>query len=146
MLSMEIDWVNFTPFASLLGGIILGLASALMLILFGRIMGISGIVGTALERPKNDTLWRLAFIAGLVSSAMIFAPLVDVSRTTPVETTPWLIAFAGLLVGYGTRLGSGCTSGHGICGISRLSVRSLVATGVFMVAGIATVAIMQSVF
>lgn len=143
---MEIDWINFTPFASLLGGIILGLASALMLILFGRIMGISGIVGTALERPKNDSLWRLVFVAGLISSAIIFTPLIDPSRTTPNETNLWLIALAGLLVGYGTRLGSGCTSGHGICGISRLSVRSLVATGVFMVAGIVTVAIMQFVF
>ncbi len=143
---MEIDWANFTPFASLLGGIILGLASALMLILFGRIMGISGIVGTTLDRPKNDTLWRLVFIAGLVSSAIVFAPLIDSSRTTPSETNLWLIALAGLLVGYGTRLGSGCTSGHGICGISRLSVRSLVATGVFMAAGIVTVAIMQFVF
>lgn len=143
---MEIDWANFTPFASLLGGIILGLASALMLILFGRIMGISGIVGTALERPKNDTLWRLVFIAGLISSAVIFAPFVDIARTTPTETNIWLIVLAGLLVGYGTRLGSGCTSGHGICGISRLSVRSLVATGIFMVSGIMTVAIMQFVF
>lgn len=146
MLSMEIDWVNFTPFASLLGGIILGLASALMLILFGRIMGISGIVGTALERPNNDTLWRIVFITGLISSAVIFAPFVDIARTVPTETNIWLIVLAGLLVGYGTRLGSGCTSGHGICGISRLSARSLVATGVFMVAGIVTVAIMQFVF
>lgn len=143
---MEIDWINFTPFASLIGGIILGLASALMLILFGKIMGISGIIGTALDRPKNDTLWRLVLIAGLVSSAVIFGPLIDVSRTAPTETNLWLIVLAGLLVGYGTRLGSGCTSGHGICGISRLSVRSLVATGVFMVAGIMTVAIMQFVF
>lgn len=143
---MEIDWINFTPLMSLLGGIIIGLASALMLIFFGRIMGISGIVGTALERPKNDTLWRLVFIAGLISSAVIFAPLVDVPRTVPTETNLWLIVLAGLLVGYGTRLGSGCTSGHGICGISRLSARSIVATGVFMVAGIITVAIMQLVF
>lgn len=146
MLSVEIDWVNFTPFASLLGGIILGLASALMLILFGRIMGISGILGTALERPKNDTLWRLVFIAGLISSAVVFAPFVDIARTVPIETNIWLIVLAGLLVGYGTRLGSGCTSGHGICGISRLSVRSLVATGIFMASGIMTVAIMQFVF
>lgn len=146
MLSMEIDWVNFTPFASLLGGIILGLASALMLILFGRIMGISGIIGTALERPKNDTLWRLVFIAGLISSAVIFSPFVDIARTVPTETNVWVVALAGLLVGYGTRLGSGCTSGHGICGISRLSVRSLVATGIFMASGIMTVAIMQFVF
>lgn len=142
---MEIDWINFTPFASLLGGIILGLASALMLVLFGRIMGISGIVGNALERPKNDTLWRIVFIAGLISSAIFFAPFVDITRTVPTETNVWLIVLAGLLVGYGTRLGSGCTSGHGICGISRLSVRSLVATGVFMASGIATVAIMQFV-
>lgn len=143
---MEIDWINFTPLASFLGGIILGLTSALMLILFGRIMGISGIVGTALERPKNDTLWRLVFLVGLISSAVIFAPFVDMPRTVPMETNFWLIVLAGLLVGYGTRLGSGCTSGHGICGISRLSVRSLVATGVFMVAGIITVAIMQVAF
>ncbi len=140
---MEIDWINFTPFASLLGGIILGLASALMLILFGRIMGISGIIGTALDRPKGDTLWRAVFIAGLISSAVIFAPFVDVSRTAPNETNVWLIVLAGLLVGYGTRLGSGCTSGHGICGISRLSARSFVATGVFMTSGILTVVIMQ---
>lgn len=143
---MEIDWVNFTPFASLLGGIVLGLSSALMLILFGRIMGISGIIGTALERPKNDTLWRIIFIAGLISSAVIFAPFVDIASTVPTETNVWVVALAGLLVGYGTRLGSGCTSGHGICGISRLSVRSLVATGIFMASGIMTVAIMQFVF
>jgi uncharacterized membrane protein YedE/YeeE len=143
---MEIDWINFTPFASFLGGIILGLASALMLILFGRIMGISGIIGTALERPKHDTLWRVVFLAGLASAAVIFAPLVDTSRTVPMTSSLWLIALAGLLVGYGTRLGSGCTSGHGICGISRLSVRSIVATGVFMVTGIITVAVMQFVF
>lgn len=143
---MTIDWIQFTPFSSFFGGVILGLASALMLILFGRIMGISGIVGTALERPKKDTLWRVVFTLGLVSSAIISAPLVDAARTVPENTHVWLIVLAGLLVGYGTRLGSGCTSGHGICGISRLSVRSIVATGVFMLAGIITVAVMQFVF
>lgn len=143
---MTIDLVNFTPVASFLGGVILGLASALMLILFGRIAGISGIIGNALSVPKNDTLWRLVFVAGLVSSALIFAPLIAVEKTVPLETNVWLIVLAGLLVGYGTRLGSGCTSGHGICGISRLSVRSIVATSVFMVAGVATVAVMQFIF
>jgi uncharacterized protein len=143
---MIIDWINFTPIASFIGGVVLGLASALMLVLFGRIMGISGIIGTLLERPKNDTLWRLVFLAGLISSSLIFAPWVDVARTVPVETNVWVIALAGLLVGYGTRLGSGCTSGHGICGLSRLSVRSFVATGVFIVAGMVTVAIMNFVF
>ena len=135
---MTIDWLNFTPWSSLAGGILIGLAAAALLLLLGRIAGISGIVGGLLQPSKGDTSWRLAFVLGLLAAPTVytlFQPLPEIEVSTDL---PVLLA-AGLLVGVGTRYGSGCTSGHGVCGLSRLSPRSLAATLVFMAAGFATV-------
>jgi uncharacterized membrane protein YedE/YeeE len=133
---MTIDWAHFTPWTSLAGGMLIGAAAALLVLLSGRIAGISGIVGGLIALNRGDIAWRLAFVGGLLVAplAMIFYsvnPRIDAGMGT--------LALAGLLVGLGTRYGSGCTSGHGVCGLSRLSPRSLVATGAFMAAGIATV-------
>lgn len=135
---MMIDWNNFTPWASLSGGILLGLASALFILVNGRILGISGIIG-GLFRPKSgDVGWRLSFMAG-----MLAAPLLYIVVAGPIAAridAGWItVVIAGLLVGVGTRYGAGCTSGHGVCGLSRLSPRSLVATLAFMGAGFLTV-------
>jgi uncharacterized membrane protein YedE/YeeE len=135
---MNIDWQHFTPWTSLAGGILLGLASALFILLNGRILGISGIVGGLLRPASGDTGWRISFLLGLLA-----APLVYAAVATPIAPridAGWaVVVAAGFLVGVGTRYGSGCTSGHGICGLSRLSPRSLVATLAFMGAGFATV-------
>ncbi len=138
---MTIDWTHFTPWTSLAGGLLLGAASALFILLNGRILGISGIVGGLLNPKATDRLWRVSFLAGLAVAPLLFhalAPtnLVHVPR---IDTGTGLIVIAGLLVGFGTRYGSGCTSGHGVCGLSRMSPRSLVATLVFMTAGFFTV-------
>ncbi|APW41175.1 YeeE/YedE family protein [Rhodoferax saidenbachensis] len=146
---MTIDWNHFTPWASLAGGILLGLASALFILANGRILGISGIVGGLMGhigRPKaGDTGWRIAFVLG-----MLTAPVLYLLVAGPVPATidaGWgTVVLAGLLVGVGTRYGSGCTSGHGICGLSRLSPRSLAATLAFMGAGFAIVFVMRHVF
>ena len=135
---MMIDWANFTPLASLAGGILIGLSAALFVLFNGRIAGISGILGGLLEWPKGDVAWRLAFLLGLVVAPLAYslaAPL----PTIQVDAGTSTLVVAGLLVGIGTRYGSGCTSGHGVCGLSRLSPRSLVATAAFMLAGFATV-------
>ncbi|MFT0546238.1 YeeE/YedE family protein [Allopusillimonas ginsengisoli] len=135
---MTIDWVNFTPWSSLAGGLLIGLATAIFLLFNGRIAGISGIVGGLLRPANGDVAWRIAFIAGIVLAPFAFrlaAPLPAVQIDADTMT---LIA-AGLLVGLGTRFGAGCTSGHGVCGISRRSPRSIVATACFMLAGFATV-------
>lgn len=135
---MTIDWTNFTPWASLIGGLIIGLATAMFLLLNGRIAGISGILGGLLRPTKGDIGWRIAFIAGLIFSPIAFsvaAPLPAVQ----IDAGTTSLIMAGLLVGIGTRYGSGCTSGHGVCGISRLSPRSMVATTFFMLAGFITV-------
>lgn len=135
---MTIDWSHYTPWASLAGGVLIGSAAAMLVLFTGRIAGISGIVGGLLAPQREDVAWRLAFIVGLFAAPVLmlalgyeFAPRIDSGVGT-------LIA-AGLLVGLGTSYGSGCTSGHGVCGLSRLSPRSIVATGVFMLAGVATV-------
>jgi uncharacterized protein len=133
---VTIDWTHFTPWTSLAGGMLIGAAAAMLVLLSGRIAGISGIIGGLISLKRGDVAWRLAFIGGLLVAplAMIFFtvnPRIDAGLGT--------LALAGLLVGLGTRYGSGCTSGHGVCGLSRLSPRSLVATGAFMAAGIATV-------
>jgi len=142
MMGIQIDWQVFTPI-SLVGGLILGLATVILLLGIGRIAGISGITSSLLK-PKRVEMWQVLFIAGLVLSPLlysVFRPLPDIEVTTSL---PLLIA-AGLLVGFGTRLGSGCTSGHGICGNARLSPRSMVATATFMVFGIITVFIGRQV-
>jgi uncharacterized membrane protein YedE/YeeE len=135
---MTIDWVNFTPWSALLGGLLIGLATAIFLFFNGRIAGISGIVGGLLRPAKGDIAWRIAFTLGLVVSPWAFAmgaPLPDVK----IDASAATLAAAGLLVGVGTRYGAGCTSGHGVCGLSRFSPRSLVATALFMLAGFMTV-------
>jgi uncharacterized membrane protein YedE/YeeE len=139
---MTIDWNHFTPWTSLAGGVVIGLASALLLILNGRIAGISGIIGGLLRPQRGDITWRVAFVAGVVVSPLMFALIF---RLPPVQIDagyPALI-IAGLLVGVGTRYGSGCTSGHGVCGLSRRSPRSLVATIAFMFAGFVTVYVIR---
>jgi len=133
---MSIDWTHFTPWSSLAGGMLIGAAAAVLVLLSGRIAGISGIVGGLLALRRGDIAWRLAFIGGLLVApvALFFH-----SMNPRIDAGLGTLALAGLLVGLGTRYGSGCTSGHGVCGLSRLSPRSLVATGAFMAAGIATV-------
>ena len=139
---MTIDWNNFTPWTSLLGGLIIGLATVLFLMFNGRIAGISGIVGGLLNSKKGDILWRIAFVAGLVLSPLIFGLVFSMPKVQIEASYPLLIV-AGLLVGIGTRYGSGCTSGHGVCGLSRRSPRSIVATIAFMLAGFVTVYIIR---
>ena len=133
---MSIDWTHFTPWSSLAGGLLIGLAAAMLVLLSGRIAGVSGIVGGLIALRRGDIAWRLAFVGGLLVAplAMLFYPM-----SPRIDAGFGSLALAGLLVGLGTRYGSGCTSGHGVCGLSRLSPRSLVATGAFMAAGIATV-------
>jgi len=135
---MNIDWNHFTPWASLAGGIALGLAAALFVLLNGRVLGISGILGGLVKPQSGDAAWRVAFVAGLMAAPLLwrlFAPL-PVPR---VDAGLPVLVIAGLLVGWGTRYGSGCTSGHGVCGLARLSPRSLAATLAFMAAGFVTV-------
>jgi uncharacterized membrane protein YedE/YeeE len=129
---------GFTPVSALLGGGMIGLAAALLILLNGRIAGVSGILGGLLERRPPEWGERIAFIAGLILGPLLFALLVHRPAITVDASLLTLIA-GGLLVGYGTRLGGGCTSGHGICGVARLSPRSLTATLVFIAAGMAVV-------
>ena len=141
---MSIDWNHFTPWASLAGGVLLGLASAIFILVNGRILGISGIVG-GLFRPKaGDVGWRLSFLLGLLVAPLLYA-LVAGPIAARIDAGWVTVVIAGLLVGVGTRFGSGCTSGHGVCGLSRLSPRSLVATLAFMGAGFVTVFVMRHV-
>ena len=139
---MTIDWNAFTPLSALAGGALIGLASALLLLLNGRIAGISGILGGLFDRASGETGWRLAFVIGLLVGPALWA----LGGTLPpirIEAGYPLLISAGLLVGIGTRYASGCTSGHGVCGLSRLSPRSLVATLVFMGGGFATVFVVR---
>jgi hypothetical protein len=142
---MNLDWANFTPWPSLTGGIILGIASALFILINGRILGISGILGGLLPPKVGDTTWRIAFLLGMFAAPTVFHAVVPAEYITAprIEATEWMIVVAGLLVGVGTRYASGCTSGHGVCGLSRLSPRSLVATASFMSAGFVTVYVVR---
>ncbi len=142
---MTIDWNNFTAWASFAGGLMIGLASALFLLFNGRIAGISGIVGGLLRPVRGDVTWRVAFVLGIVSAPLLFSAVRPLPLTEVAAGYPMLI-IAGLLVGLGTRYGSGCTSGHGVCGLSRRSPRSLVATVSFMLAGFATVFVARHLF
>lgn len=133
-----IDWTHFTPVLSLIGGLLIGSAAALFWLLNGRIAGISGILGGLLKPVHGDIAWRVAFILGLVMSPWVYSWFASLPKVTINAGFPLLI-IAGILVGIGTRYGSGCTSGHGVCGISRFSPRSLAATAAFMLAGFLTV-------
>ncbi|MDO6442404.1 YeeE/YedE family protein [Marinobacter sp. 2_MG-2023] len=141
---IDIAWSSFTPWTALAGGVLVGLAAASFLLLNGRIAGISGILGGLLTPSAGDIGWRIAFLAGLIGAPALWALA---AKLPPIEIEagyPALI-IAGLLVGIGTRYGSGCTSGHGVCGLSRLSPRSLAATLSFMFAGFVTVFIIRHV-
>ena len=139
---MQIDWNSFTPWASLVGGMLIGLSAAVFVLFNGRIAGISGILGGLLEWPKGDIAWRVAFLAGLIGAPLVYGAVLTLPEVRIDADFPTLI-IAGLLVGVGTRYGSGCTSGHGVCGLSRMSPRSLVATVAFMLAGFATVFVVR---
>ncbi|MBS0429384.1 MAG: YeeE/YedE family protein [Proteobacteria bacterium] len=141
---MTIDWLHFTPWRSLAGGSLIGLAAAILIVANGRIAGISGIVGGLLRPTRNDWAWRLAFVAGLLAAPTVYA-LVAPLPVPRIEAGSAVLVIAGLLVGFGTRLGGGCTSGHGVCGLARLSPRSLAATLGFMAAGFATVFLVRHV-
>ena len=142
---MTIDWTHFTPLSAVSGGILIGLAAAFFALFNGRIAGISGIIGGLFRPSTGGTIWQLAFISGLLVAPWLFhavAPL-PVAR---IDAGTGTLILAGLLVGIGTRYGSGCTSGHGVCGLSRLSPRSVVATVCFMLAGFVTVFIIRHLF
>jgi uncharacterized membrane protein YedE/YeeE len=142
---MTIDWSSFTPWTSLAGGVLIGLAAALFALLNGRIAGISGVIGGLLRPMRGDIAWRAAFVLGLVAAPAVWLLFAPLPRPHIDAGTGALLA-AGLLVGVGTRYGSGCTSGHGVCGLSRLSPRSLVATLAFMGAGFVVVFLLRHVF
>lgn len=144
---MNIDWAHFTPFASLAGGIILGLASAIFILVNGRILGISGILGGLLPPKLGDTTWRVAFFLGTLAAPTVFHAVVPAQYIIAprIDASDWMVIAAGLLVGIGTRYASGCTSGHGVCGLSRLSPRSLVATLSFMGAGFVMVYVLRHI-
>ncbi len=130
---------NFTPVSGLIGGLLIGLAAALLLLLNGRISGISGIVGGMLATKSSEVGWRLVFVAGLLLGAFIYMLATGGAIPVRVQASVPVLVAAGLLVGFGTRLGSGCTSGHGLCGIARLSRRSIVASAVFFGVAMLTV-------
>ena len=135
---MSIDWNAFTPWSALAGGVLVGIAAAMFALLNGRIAGISGVVGGLLKPTPGDVAWRLAFVVGLVGSPLLYLLFAALPKPQ-IAAEYGALVLAGLLVGFGTRYGSGCTSGHGVCGLSRLSPRSLVATVTFMIAGFVTV-------
>ena len=139
-----IDFDHFTPWMSLAGGMLIGLAATLLMLLHGRVAGISGILGGLLRPSPGDTAWRVLFLLGLVLAPLVWTAL----RPLPalhIDTGKGALMLAGLLVGIGTRYGAGCTSGHGVCGMARLSPRSIVATCTFLVAGFVTVWLVRHV-
>lgn len=142
---MSIDWLSFSPGSALTGGAIIGLAATLLALLNGRVAGISGIVGGLLRPSIPDAPWRVAFVAGLIVAPIVYAALGTLPDVVIEAGYPVLVA-AGVVTGIGTRYCSGCTSGHGVCGLSRFSPRSLVATLTFMSAGFATVFATRHIF
>jgi uncharacterized membrane protein YedE/YeeE len=139
---MIIDWNNFTPWSALAGGALIGISAALFILMNGRIAGITGIIGGLFRPVMHDVGWRIAFTIGLIIAPIVwllFAQLPEIN----IEENEGLLIVAGLIVGFGARYGSGCTSGHGVCGISRLSPRSIVATLAFMGSGFLTVFVMR---
>lgn len=139
---MTIDWQSFTPYSAMAGGVLLGAAAAMLLLFNGRIAGISGIIGGLFKLVAGDAGWRIAFIVGLTGAPSAYALFAKLPESR-VDTGFAAIVIAGLLVGVGTRYGGGCTSGHGVCGLSRLSPRSLVATLAFMATGFASVYVIR---
>ena len=139
---MTINWTAFTPWSALAGGMLIGLAAVMFALLNGRIAGISGVLGGLLKPVRGDVAWRAAFILGIVGAPLVYG-LFSALPFIQIDAGYGLLIAAGLLVGVGTRYGSGCTSGHGVCGLARLSPRSLVATLSFMSAGFATVFVMR---
>lgn len=132
---MTIDWTHFTPLTALCGGLLIGLSASVLLLFNGRIAGISGIVGGLLQRHRaGDLAWRVAFVLGLVLAPVLYRLFGELPESR-IDAGWAMLVVAGVLVGFGSRLGSGCTSGHGVCGLSRLSPRSLVATATFMSTG-----------
>ena len=139
---MTIDWTHFTPWSALAGGALIGLAAALFLLMNGRILGISGILGGLLRPAAGDSAWRITFLLGMLTAPVLYQLLVGTMHARVDASWPMIIA-AGLLVGLGTSYSGGCTTGHSVCGLSRLSPRSLVATLSFMGAGFATVFVVR---
>ena len=139
---MNIAWNLFTPGSALAGGALIGVAVAMFVLLNGRIAGISGILGGLLKPVRGDVAWRMAFIGGLLIAPLAYVQIAALPMPQ-IDAGNGALVLAGLLVGIGTRFGSGCTSGHGICGLSRLSLRSLVATATFMGAGFLTVFVIR---
>ena len=136
---LNIDWANFTLLNSLIGGILIGIAAIIVFIVNGRIMGISGIIGNLITHKETDQIsWRIIFILGVLIGPLLFIIFFKEIKSEMVANTTFLI-LSGFLVGLGTSLGNGCTSGHGICGLSRFSIRSIVATFVFVISGMITV-------
>ncbi|QWD48497.1 YeeE/YedE family protein [Polynucleobacter paneuropaeus] len=140
---MNIDWLAFTPGPSLLGGVLLGIATSAYVLLHGRILGISGIVGGLLRPVKQAWIWRIVLLLGILTSPLWSIFLFDMYPVQIIEANWPIVIVAGLLVGFGAQYGSGCTSGHGICGLSRLSPRSLVAIVSFMISGFAVAYILR---
>ena len=139
---MSIDWNHFTPIAALAGGALIGLAGAMLVLLNGRVAGISGVIGGLFRPMKADVAWRLAFVAGLLAAPLAYG-LIAPLPLPQIDAGTGTLVLAGLLVGIGTRYGAGCTSGHGGCGISRMSPRSLAAPAAFMAAGFVTVFVIR---
>ena len=134
---------NFTPVSALLGGVMIGSAAALLLWLNGRIAGVSGIAWNLIANPREDSGWRLAFLIGLVVGALIYRLAISDTLVLTIEASWPVLILSGILVGFGTQLSGGCTSGHGVCGIARLSPRSMFATLMFMATGMATVFVVR---
>ncbi len=141
---MVIDSLNFTPWSALLGGVLIGAAAALLILLNGRIAGISGVIGGLLRPVQGDILWRITFVAGLILAPLVYGVFYAWPHAQ-IDADYGVLIVAGLLVGVGTRYGSGCTSGHGVCGISRLSPRSIAATAIFMAAGFVSVYLIRHI-
>jgi uncharacterized membrane protein YedE/YeeE len=134
---------NFAPIPALMGGVLIGIAASLFLLSHGRVAGVSGLYGALFRRQTGDRSVRLAFVLGLVATGVVLRIAYPAAFASSWLPSAPLAFFAGLLVGFGTQVGNGCTSGHGVCGTSRLSIRSLVATATFMAAGMATVFVMR---
>jgi uncharacterized membrane protein YedE/YeeE len=141
---MIIDWNNFTPWTALAGGALIGISAALFILFNGRIAGISGIIGGLFRPVMHDAGWRIAFTLGLILAPIIWLLFAELPNVQ-IDATYNLLIVAGVIVGFGARYGSGCTSGHGVCGISRLSPRSIIATLAFMGTGFLTVFIMRHI-